>query len=181
MVVLITGGSRSGKSRFARELAEGFSCRRVFVATCPPVDEEMRRRIRSHQRERVDQMWETVEEELDLQGVLRAQPSQDLILVDCLTLWVNNLMYHAEQEGREFGEDDIVSSCVGVLDAAWERESPVIFVTNEVGMGVVPEHVLARRFRDLAGRCNQEVAARADRVVLMVSGLPMEVKSDGIA
>ena len=107
MVVLITGGSRSGKSRFARELAEGFSCRRIFVATCAPVDEEMRSRIRSHRRERVDQMWETVEEELDLQGVLRAQPSQDLILVDCLTLWVNNLMYQAEQKGREIGEDDI--------------------------------------------------------------------------
>ena len=175
-IVLITGGSRSGKSAFARKLAEGTPGRRGFVATCPPVDDEMRQRIDRHRNERVDAGWETIEETTDLAGVLGRTADFGVLLVDCLTLWVNNLMYEKEKEEAQLSEDDIAAACGSVLDACRGRPGRVVFVTNEVGMGIVPEHPVARRFRDLAGRCNQILASAADEVHLMVSGLSVRLR-----
>ena len=112
----------------------------------------------------------------DLGGVVRESSAFRVLLVDCLTLWINSLMYGAEQGGRQVEEDEIADLCGGVLAAAAERPGTVIFVTNEVGMGIVPEHPMVRRYRDLVGRCNQVVGAMADRAVFMVSGIPVELK-----
>jgi adenosylcobinamide kinase/adenosylcobinamide-phosphate guanylyltransferase len=172
---LITGGSRSGKSRRALELGQGLGTRRTFVATCPPIDAEMVARIERHRAERRGAGWQTVEEPYDLAAAIAAADG-DVVLVDCLTLWVSNLLLRSDSEAAAFGEDRMVSRCEEVLAACAERGGDVLFVTNEVGLGGVPDNELARRFRDLAGRCNQTVAAAAERVTLMVSGLPLELK-----
>ena len=171
-IVLVTGGSRSGKSAYAQALAESLPGPKAFVATCPVVDEEMRQRIEIHRRHRRDKGWETIEEPIDLAGVL-ANSSYDVLLVDCLTLWVSNLMHQADED---ITEDQIRERCGEVLAACRKRAGTVIFVTNEVGMGIVPANALARRFRDLAGRCNQTLAAEAAEVVLLTCGIPMKLK-----
>ena len=174
-IVLVTGGSRSGKSGYAQSRAEALGGKRVFVATCPEVDAEMEERIRRHRRHRQGRGWETREEPVELERVLRMVEA-DVVLVDCLTLWVSNLMYAAAGEGRDFGEDEVEESSAGVMEACAGRAGKVFFVTNEVGSGIVPENPLARRFRDLVGRCNQTVAGGADEVVLLVSGIPVRIK-----
>ena len=98
-------------------------------------------------------------------------------LIDCLTLWINNLLYQAEGQAQEVTEDDIARLCADVLSVCAELPGDVIFIANEVGMGIVPDNSLSRRYRDLAGRCNQIMAAGADRVILMVCGLPLEIKN----
>lgn len=186
-IVLVTGGSRSGKSRYAQELAEAVAGKRTFVATCPVVDEEMAERIRRHQRAR-GTGWITIEETVDLPGALRRAAGSGVVLVDCLTLWVNNLLYEETlRSDREAGvegsagssglsEDEMEARSREVLRACADLPGTVIFVTNEVGMGIVPDNALSRRFRDLAGRCNQVIAGGADRVVLMVSGIAATIK-----
>ena len=176
-VILITGGCRSGKSRHAMTLAESLGGRRAYVATCPVMeDAEMGERIARHQRERAHRGWETIEEAAELAGALREARGFEVVLVDCVTLWVNNLMYGAEERGEGFDEDAMERRCEEVLGASREREGTVIFVTNEVGMGIVPENALARRFRDLVGRCNQVIAAGADAVTLVSCGIPLQLK-----
>ena len=175
-IVLVTGGARSGKSGFAQKLAEELSGPRAFVATCPPIDDEIRERIRRHREARRGRGWETVEETVDLAGLLCRALEYNVLLVDCLTLWINNLMYRAEQAGEQIGEEEIETRCSEVLHAASGRPGTVIFVTNEVGMGIVPERPGVRLYRDLVGRCNQVMGRSAGRVVLMVSGIPMEIK-----
>lgn len=175
-IVLVTGGARSGKSRYAQSLAERIGGSRVFIATCPPFDEEMRRRIQRHQAERRKGGWRTVEAPVDLEKALDETADFDVRLVDCLTLWINNLMHEAEQEGAEIHEDQIGRMAGKLAFACRARTGATILVTNEVGMGIVPDNPLARRYRDLAGRCNQVLAAAAQRVVLLVSGIPMTIK-----
>ena len=175
-IYLVTGGSRSGKSAHAQMLAEKEPGPRTFVATCPPIDDEMRERIRRHREAREGQGWETVEETVDLVGAIRRIPDGGVLLVDCLTLWINNLMYQAEQDGREVGEDEMADLGQQLVDASAAREGMVLFVTNELGIGIVPEHAMVRRYRDLVGRCNQVIAAGAEQVVLMVAGIPMVLK-----
>lgn len=210
-IVLVTGGCRSGKSAYAQQLAERLSPSRLYVATCPVIDDEMRLRVEAHQRARQDRGWETIEEQIDLADVLDSHGRSSVVLVDCLTLWVNNLMYQAEQEGeaavdvpsqsqntltpcpspveRERGEtsvsippslteSDMAECCRRVIESARARPGTVIFVSNEVGMGIVPENSDARRFRDLAGRANQVIAASADEVTLIVSGIPWHLKGN---
>jgi len=172
-IILITGGSRSGKSAYAQRLAETFPGPRVFVATCPVLDQELRDRIRKHQAARAGRGWETVEEQTDLALALRRARQANVALVDCLTLWVNNLMYQAQQQGRELTEEELAARCRDVLAACDGSPSTLIFVTNEVGMGIVPESAVCRRYRDLAGRCNQLFAAAAETVALIVCGLPL--------
>ena len=191
-IILVTGGSRSGKSTFAQQLAESLSETRTYLATCPVIDGEMADRIEKHRRDRQDRRWQTIEEEIDLAGALTQgirQESQKkgeaaagekqpagVILVDCLTLWLNNLLYQAEKRGASLSENDIVAASQEVLQAARTRAGAFIFVSNEVGMGIVPDHSSGRLFRDLAGRCNQVFAKEADTVVFMVSGIPMWIK-----
>ena len=174
--VLVTGGSRSGKSTYAQELAEGLAGRRAFVATCPPIDEELRVRIQRHQEARRGADWQTIEEPIDLVGAVKRGRGYEVLLIDCLTLWVNNLMYEAEQQGRQIEEAEIARCCADLLAACIAHPGTVIFVTNEVGMGIVPDNPLSRRYRDLVGRCNQIVGAAADAVVLLVSGIPLTLR-----
>lgn len=167
-VTLITGGARSGKSRYALELASG-APNPVFVATASVMDKEMELRVAKHQEERMGR-FVTLEEQSDLAGVFGRLPvGTGVVLVDCLTLWLNNLIYF-NGERPQYAE---VAALLEVLEAP---PCPVILVTNELGLGIVPDNPLARFFRDLAGWVNQAVAARADLAVLMVSGLPLALK-----
>lgn len=175
-IVLITGGGRSGKSRYAQDLAERLSGTRGYVATCPPLDEEMVERIRKHQEARDASRWATIEEPCDLTGVLLNAAGFDVLLVDCVTLWMNNLMYEEERNGRILTEEDAERRCEEVLTAAADFHGTAIFVTNEVSMGIIPDNPTARRYRDLVGRCNQILARAADEVILMVCGLPVTIK-----
>ena len=175
-LILVTGGSRGGKSAFAQGMAEVLPGPRVFVATCPVIDPEMGERIRRHQEARSARDWQTLEEPIDLAAVLCRAKGQPVVLVDCLTLWVNNVMYEAEQQGDVVSEAEIATRCEPVLEAARAHGGTVIFVTNEVGMGLVPESPLGRRFRDLAGRVNQIIAAACDEVFLVVCGQPLKIK-----
>lgn len=178
-VLLVTGGSRSGKSAFAQKMAEGMDGARVYVATCPVIDEEMAERVRRHREDRENRNWRTIEETEDLAGVLRREGNGDankIFLIECLTLWINNLMWKAEQESREVGEDEIALQCADLLEACRAVSGTVIFVTNEVGMGIVPDNAVARRYRDLVGRCNQIMAAGADSVTLVSCGLSIKLK-----
>lgn len=175
-IILITGGCRSGKSRFAQQLAEAAGSKRLFLATAPILDPEMAERIARHRVDREHRNWSTCEELSDLAGALHANRGFDAVLCDCLTLWVNNLLYQAEQRGKAFGEDDMTQVVQGVAAAARLYAGTLVFVTNEVGMGIVPADALSRRYRDLAGRCNQVMAALADEVYCLVSGIPLKIK-----
>jgi len=176
LISLITGGARSGKSRYALALA-GRHARPAFVATAEPFDDEMRARIERHRQER-GEGWHAVEEPVDLAGALRRLPAgTEIAVIDCLTVWLGNL---AHRHGDAvLSEDPAEIEEVAAFLAALDRPPcSLVLVTNEVGLGVVPENALARTFIDLAGRLNQAVAARAQRVVLMVSGLPLALKGD---
>lgn len=164
-LVLIGGGSRSGKSRFALDRARQRSGSQLaFVATAQAFDDEMRDRITRHRLER-DQTFFTVEEPFDVPRALRDLRDREAIVVDCLTLWVSNLMLGE----REIPTDELI-------EAARAAAGEVILVTNETGCGIVPDNALARRFRDVAGTLNQRVAAAADEVYWMAFGIPLKVK-----
>ena len=174
-LVLVTGGCRSGKSRYAQQLAESMPGRRAYVATCPVEDDEMRRRAEAHRRDRAGRGWETIEEPLNLSATL-AGADHDVVLIDCLTLWVSNLMFHGEQTRADLGESDIETQAKGLIESCHNRSGTVVMVTNEVGMGIVPDNALARRYRDLIGRLNQTIASEADDVTLVSCGLPVHLK-----
>lgn len=176
-IILVTGGTRSGKSRFALNMVETAAGKKTYIATCPrDMDEEMSRRIRRHREERDGTGWETIEEERDLAGALGRCAGSRGILVDCLTLWISNLMYEGDLRGETLTEDEIAARARRVIECCRGLPGTFVFVTNEVGMGIVPDNPAARSFRDLAGRCNQTFAEEADRVFLMVSGIPLELK-----
>jgi adenosylcobinamide kinase / adenosylcobinamide-phosphate guanylyltransferase len=176
-VILVAGGSRSGKSDYARTRAEAIKGPRVFIATCPQVDEEMGERIRKHQLARRQANWHTVEEHVNICGALRASQAYDVFLVDCLTLWVNNLLYRAVGQGGTISEEYIVRKCNELEEVCSLLHGTFFFVTNEVGTGIVPEDSQSRLYRDLVGRCNQQVASWANEVVLVSCGLPLVLKS----
>lgn len=174
-IVLVTGGCRSGKSAHALALAASIGAgRRYFLATCVPGDKEMKDRVVRHQLDRGDG-WETIECPVDISGAIRRMAVESsVVLVDCLTLWVNNLLAEtADQRTIEAYVDDLRQAVSGV-------SGRIILVTNEVGCGIVPVNDTARLFRDLAGLVNQRIAAVADRVVWMVAGVPVIIKgADG--
>ena len=166
-VTLVLGGARSGKSSYAEALANGQAAARVYLATAQAGDGEMAERIRKHRTRRGDG-WHTVEEPVALVDALERECAGDkIVLVDCLTLWLSNILLANMDTSHEVRK--LVKCLAGLL-------GPVIFVSNEVGMGIVPENALARRFRDEAGRLNQEVAAAADAVVFVAAGLPLYLK-----
>jgi adenosylcobinamide kinase/adenosylcobinamide-phosphate guanylyltransferase len=176
-LILVTGGSRSGKSSYALELGESSGTRRLFIATCPNLDEEMANRVYKHQQERTGRDWQTVEEQLDLATAIERNMTKfDVMLIDCLTLWVNNLMFDKESDSRLLQEQNIVHYCQNWLTKSNSFPGTIICVTNEVGMGIVPDNPLARKYRDLVGACNQAVAAAADQVILVSCGLPLVLK-----
>lgn len=174
-IVLVTGGARAGKSRWAEEEAARLAGERVtYVATAEARDDEMTHRIMAHQAERPPG-WTTIEEPLDV-GRAVTSASTDVILVDCLTLWVSNLMLNERLPVSATAETRVHTAVASLLEAAVAREGTLLVVTNEVGLGVVPDNELARAYRDLLGWANTRVAARADRVLLMVAGLPVTVR-----
>jgi adenosylcobinamide kinase/adenosylcobinamide-phosphate guanylyltransferase len=170
-IILVTGGARSGKSRYAEQRAAELGARRLYVATAEAKDEEMSRRIAEHQKWR-NQQWRTVEEPLELSKALLAERGKtDCALVDCLTFWVSNLLLERDEEYVE-------GSIKELLQTLPNLDFHLVFVTNEVGNGIVPENPLARQFRDLVGWTNQQIAQTASEVIVMIAGLPMIVKKE---
>ena len=168
--MFVTGGCRSGKSKFALGYADGRFTQKLFMATCCAKDEEMRQRIKEHQKFRGSE-WQTVEVPTALpEAVVSHGSKADVMLIDCLTLWVSNLL--AENTSQE----EILTRADALTQAINQAPCSVILVSNEVGTGIVPENELARRFRDVAGLVNQKVAACANRVVWMVAGIPVRIK-----
>ncbi|WP_255607942.1 bifunctional adenosylcobinamide kinase/adenosylcobinamide-phosphate guanylyltransferase [Methylosinus sp. Sm6] len=161
---LVLGGARSGKSAYALRSAEAGGRRPVMIATAQALDAEMAERIARHRAER-GRAWRTIEAPLDLSGALAEIAADETAVIDCLTLWVSNLM-HAERDVPRETERLIAAM----------RGKELLLVANEVGLGVVPDNALARRFRDEAGRVNQAIAAAADRVVFLAAGLPLALK-----
>jgi adenosylcobinamide kinase/adenosylcobinamide-phosphate guanylyltransferase len=168
-LILVTGGARSGKSAFAErkiaEIAPGGPWR--YIATAEALDDEMRDRI-THHRARRGAEWRTVEAARDVVGALRS--SEYAVLLDCITLWISNLMLDGKKD------DDILAAADEAVAAARAAGVPVILVTNEVGSGMVPNHPLSRRFRDVAGWVNQRLALACDEVFVIVSGLPLKLR-----
>jgi adenosylcobinamide kinase / adenosylcobinamide-phosphate guanylyltransferase len=167
-LILVTGGARSGKSRYAEERAREIGARHLYIATAEAGDEEMARRIAAHRARRGTE-WTTIEAPVEIAHALAGNHGFDAAVIDCITLWLSNLM----ARGDDIYADRAVD---GLIASARAFDAPLFIVTNEVGYGIVPDNVLARRFRDLAGRTNQKLAAAADEVVLMVAGLPLFVK-----
>src|SRR6185312_10867383 len=165
-IILITGGARSGKSVRAEARAKAFAGKPVYIATAEALDAEMRERVARHRARRSGE-WIEHETPLELVGALKATDGGGARLVDCLTLWLSNLM-HAER--------DWLREAILLAEMLARQNSPVVLVTNEVGLGIVPDNALARRFRDAAGILNQMVARVADEVEFVVAGLPMRVK-----
>jgi adenosylcobinamide kinase/adenosylcobinamide-phosphate guanylyltransferase len=165
--LFVLGGARSGKSRYAQDRAEADGAAPIFIATAQAFDTEMADRIARHRADR-DARWTTIEAPLTLPQAIAAQAGVDrVLLIDCLTLWTSNLLLAGHD--MEAAADRLVAAM---------RAAPglLVFVANEVGLGIVPDNALARRFRDDAGRLNQRVAAAADEVVLITAGLPLRLK-----
>lgn len=165
--LLVLGGARSGKSRYAQVRAESLPGDLVYVATAQALDAEMEDRIARHRADR-GQRWSTLDVPLDLPAAVEAQATPGrVLLVDCLTLWTSNLM---------FAERDLDGETEALATAVAHAAGPLILVANEVGLGIVPDNALARRFRDAAGRMNQAIAAAADEVQFVAAGLPLRLK-----
>jgi adenosylcobinamide kinase / adenosylcobinamide-phosphate guanylyltransferase len=165
--LFVIGGARSGKSRYAQARAEALGLKQLFVATAEAHDDEMAERIARHRTDR-GPGWETLEAPLDPASAIGTRSAANtVLLVDCLTLWASNLL---------LGGHDIDAATAGLVDAVEHARGPVILVANEVGLGIVPDNALARRFRDAAGTINQRVAAVATEVQLVVAGMTLKLK-----
>jgi len=166
-ITFVLGGARSGKSSFAEKLVEDSGLQPVYLAAGRAFDKEMESRISIH-RDRRGSEWQTVEEPLDLVGALEKHAGHGrFVLVDCLTLWITNLM---------MAEQNIAAETETLIAALRPLSGPVVFVSNEVGLGIVPENRMAREFRDHAGFLHQAVASVADEVYFMAAGLPLKMK-----
>lgn len=165
-LTFVLGGARSGKSRHAEALVEALPSPWTYIATAEAYDDEMAERIALH-RSRRGAGWETIDAPHRLAASLTAVPAERAVLIDCLTLWLSN---------RMLADADLEAESAALEAAIRAREASLVVVSNEVGLGIVPDNALARRFRDAQGRLNQRIAAIADEVVLMVAGLPLKVK-----
>lgn len=179
-IILVIGGARSGKSTFAEQLAMAMGGEVTYVATAGIHDEEMSLRVRRH-RERRPEDWKTIEETHHLTGIMRSSPVGSLILVDCLTLWITNLLLDGTlpkpKATSEEKEKYILDELKDMLEVARNKRHTVIMVGNEVGFGLVPDNQLGRLFRDITGKVNQYIAGVADKVFLLIAGIPLELKS----
>jgi adenosylcobinamide kinase/adenosylcobinamide-phosphate guanylyltransferase len=169
-LIFITGGCRSGKSQFALDYANRHFHKKLYLATCEALDEEMAKRIEDHQKRRgLD--WQTVEEPIKIAEAMRQHGNNtEVILLDCITLWLSNLLM------RQKSDHEIMDEVTRLIDTVRQGQTSLILVSNEVGMGIVPVEPLGRRFRDLAGMANQKIAEVAQTVVFMVSGIPIFLK-----
>ncbi|WP_350342825.1 bifunctional adenosylcobinamide kinase/adenosylcobinamide-phosphate guanylyltransferase [Proteinivorax tanatarense] len=181
-ITMVTGGARSGKSSFSEQLAKEFGEKILYLATSIAFDEEMKKRIKEHKKNRPS-YWKTHEGYKDLHKALK-KDTYDGVLLDCITVMISNLLLYnsdfnedsIEIEVLDDIEDQIVKQVNFLIDTAIEVNTNLILVTNEVGSGIVPEHKLGRVFRDMAGRINQIIAKRADEVYLVVSSIPVKIK-----
>ncbi len=169
-LILITGGVRSGKSGYAQTIAAASGAKVFYIATAEALDGDMYKRIASHKKSR-SKSWVTVEEPIHLVKAINSLPSGDItVLLDCLTLFISNLIHKGLTDAQVYSE------IKKIIKALRKKAALSIIVTNEVGSGIVPENRLSRRFRDLQGRVNQMTAKEADRVCLLVSGIPVQIK-----
>jgi adenosylcobinamide kinase / adenosylcobinamide-phosphate guanylyltransferase len=168
-IVFVTGPVRSGKSSFAVELAKKTKQKVVFIATCRPLDEEMKARVSKH-RETRPKEWETREEELNIASVLKSAGPSKTVIIDCITLWVSNLLM------RGFEENKLKEEIIALVSTLRKIKSSVIIVSNEVGWGIVPDNGISRAFRDIIGLAHQEICAASDEAYLMVCGIPVKLK-----
>ncbi|MBI4971925.1 MAG: bifunctional adenosylcobinamide kinase/adenosylcobinamide-phosphate guanylyltransferase [Candidatus Omnitrophica bacterium] len=171
-IIFVTGGARSGKSRFAEELAKKISDSVAYLATAEALDEEMKERI-SHHRERRSKNWKTIEEPIHVNlAVQNLNGSANVILLDCITLWISNLI-HQNTDAAECRALDMLEA---VFHKIRNSGQTLILISNEIGMGIISESPLNRQFADISGRVHQAISREADEVYFMVSGLPMKVK-----
>jgi adenosylcobinamide kinase/adenosylcobinamide-phosphate guanylyltransferase len=185
LITFVLGGARSGKSRFALEKASAYKGKKIYIATAQAIDDEMKERIEKHKKERSGE-WATFEEPLNISILISdIHRSYDVILLDCLTLWLSNLM--TRRQNTEDRTQTIEIELENFLDAVKSLKSSSVcdlasglcslfVVSNEVGLGIVPDNALSRRFRDLSGYLNQRVAAIADEVYLVTAGIPLKIK-----
>lgn len=166
-LVLLVGGARSGKSTLAVDLGKQHDGEVCFIATAQAHDDDMRERIERHRSERPS--WITIEEPIDLAGALARCPNNAFVIIDCLTLWVSNLILRADAEA------DIAGSTYKTIAAIAVRGAPTIVISNEVGLGIIPENALARQYRDVLGHVNQQFAASARRTLFLVAGKALEL------
>lgn len=173
-IVLVIGGARSGKSRFSEELVLRAEGTPFYIATAPVLDSEMAERVRLHRERRAAANWVTIEEERNLVNAVRLATAEEAgaVLIDCLTLWINNLLY----ENPELSEAEMAGKSRALAEELRNGPPLSVLVINEVGLGLVPESALARRFRDLSGRCAQVIASEADEVYFMVAGISQRIK-----
>lgn len=182
-LILVTGGARSGKSSFAEDKVKGFGENILYIATSVPFDEEMKLRIKKH-REQRPPYWETLEAykdmDIQLEGSLNGR---DAILLDCITIMVTNIMFESSMDWESLQsedmakmEEDVKKQIQKLLTVLKASLVPCVLVTNEIGMGIVPDSAISRLFRDIAGRTNQMLAREADEVYLCVSGIPVKIK-----
>lgn len=171
MKLLVLGGCRSGKSRYAEELAQNKHQRKCYVATLRATDDlEMQKRVALHRQMR-GTGWQTIEEPIEIKEVLKAhQYENDVFVVDCITMWITNMVCN------NLADESIEEEVRTLVNAFDEIQASVIFVANEVGLGIVPESSMGRRFRDLAGWTNQQLSQACDKVVFVAAGLPMVLK-----
>ncbi|MBB5720489.1 adenosylcobinamide kinase/adenosylcobinamide-phosphate guanylyltransferase [Loktanella ponticola] len=162
----VTGGAASGKSTFAETLARGTEKPKIYVATMQPYDDEMRAKLTKHQSDRGDD-WTTIEAPIDVVTILKKAQPTDVILLDCVTLWLTNVL---------LADHDVEAACGELVNALVTCRCDVVVVSNEVGMGIVPDNALSRKFRNMQGKINQMIAARADTVITVISGLPLVLK-----
>lgn len=179
-IVLVTGGARSGKSTFAEHYARSLGDKLAYIATAQVLDEEMADRVKLHQKRR-NSNWRTFEAPTGAEQAIKDASGYPVILFDCLTLYTTNLLLMQDSDCIEVRRASVMQQARKVLQAAKDADSTLIFVTNEVGMGIVPDNALSREFRDLSGWVNQMFAAAADEVFLVVCGLPVELKKIAVS
>lgn len=172
---MVTGGTRSGKSKFAEDLADAIGGEIIYLATAQALDDEMKERIKKHQQRR-PKNWTTIEEPLEAARIISGCHQGTTVVLDCLTLLISNWFFKGEERSLDCREAFVDAEITSLAGAIMESNANLIVVSNELGWGLVPENELSRRFRDLAGNANQRIAEVCEEVFLIVSGIPLPIK-----